>query len=135
MGKIRPITKKWTLEKHEFYAVYHYALSYEALVRKRAELRASEIKGLAYDGMPHAKDPGDPTGSIASKIAELTVKIDAIEQTADEVDPELAEWILYAATHEVSYEYLKLKKDMPCGHSKYYTLRRKYYYLLSKKVF
>lgn len=135
MTEIRPTTKKWTLDKHEFYAVYHYALNYEKFVRKRAELKATELKGLAYDGMPHSKDPGDPTGSIASQIAEYTAKIEAIEDTAKEVDPVLAEFILYAATHDVSYEYLRYKLEMPCGHSRYYELRRKYYYLLSKKIF
>ena len=135
MTEIRPITKKWTLDKHEFYAVYHYALNYERFVRERAELRASELKGLAYDGMPHSKDPGDPTGSIASQIAEYTAKIQAIEETAKEVDPALSEYMLYATTHDVSYEYLKIKMEIPCGRRRFYELRRKFYYLLSKKIF
>lgn len=135
MTEIRPTTKKWTLAKHEFYAVYHYALNYERLIKERAALRATLLKGLAYDGMPHSEMPGDPTGSIASKIAEQSTKIEAIENTARETDPELYEFILYAVTHDVSFEYLRLKMDMPCGRRKWYELRRKYYYLLSKQIF
>lgn len=133
MTKIRPTTKKWTLEKHEFYAVYHYAQQYESLLSKRAELKNTLIRAVEYDGMPHSKDPGDPTGRNAAKIAELDAKISAIEESAAEAGGDLQEWLLYGVTHETSYEYLRVK-GIPCGKNIYYDMRRKFYYLLAQKI-
>ena len=133
MTKIRPTTKHWTLEKHEFYAVYHYAQQYERLLAKRAELKNTLIRAVETDGMPHSKEPGDPTGSKAAKIADLDQKIRVIEEAASEAGGDLQEWLLYGVTHETSYEYLRAK-GIPCGKNIYYDRRRKFYYLLAQKI-
>lgn len=62
-------------------------------------------------------------------------KCKTIEQTAIEADPELYQYILEGVTTDyATYRYLKDAKKIPCGDQKYYRTRRKFYWLLSKKV-
>ena len=58
-----------------------------------------------------------------------------IEQTAIEADPELYPWILEGVTQDyATYRYLRDAKKMPCGKNMYYERRRRFYWLLSKKI-
>ncbi|WP_243157991.1 hypothetical protein [Aminipila terrae] len=65
----------------------------------------------------------------------MRTKCEIIEQTAIEADPELYSWILKAVTTErVTYNYLKMNLNMPCGRKMYYDRRRFFYWLLSHKI-
>lgn len=76
----------------------------------------------------------DKTASLAIKRAELSAKCKLIEQTAEETDKMLKDYILAAVTNEgYTYNYLSTVKGMPCGRNLFYKLRKKFYYLLSKK--
>ena len=68
-------------------------------------------------------------------MAELSKRMDIIEQTVRETDPELYQWILQGVTDEfATFKYLHETKGMPCGHRQYYERRRKFYYMLSQKI-
>lgn len=57
-----------------------------------------------------------------------------IEQTAIEADSEIYQYLLKAVTQEgLTYGYLKMNMDIPCGKKLYYDRRRKFYWLLSSK--
>ena len=58
-----------------------------------------------------------------------------VEQAALETNGDFYRWILHAVTEEgVSYEYMRLVKEMPCGYLKFYEMKRKFYFLLAKKI-
>lgn len=62
-------------------------------------------------------------------------KCKVIEQTAIEADPELYTWILEGVIHDyATYRYLRDAKQIPCGKDMYYDRRRKFYWLLSRKI-
>ena len=62
-------------------------------------------------------------------------KCKLIEQTAMETDSELYQYIIKAVTNEyVTYKYLQTIMNIPCSRNTYYDRRRKFYYLLSKKI-
>lgn len=78
---------------------------------------------------------GSATENLAIRRTELEEKCKTIEQTAIEADPELYQYILEGVTTDyATYRYLKDAKKIPCGDQKYYRTRRKFYWLLSKKV-
>lgn len=52
-----------------------------------------------------------------------------IEDTAEETDKELAEYILKNVTEGIPYEYM----NVPCGRKQFYEKRRQFFTALSKK--
>ena len=82
--------------------------------------------------MPTSNLPGDPTGNRAAIKAQLTERIEMVEQIAKEADDYLWHYILKAVTENLSYTYLKTKLGIPCGKDMYYDRYRKFFWLLSK---
>ncbi|MDY4080120.1 MAG: hypothetical protein SOY97_00665, partial [Candidatus Metalachnospira sp.] len=67
--------------------------------------------------------------------AELNRKCELVEQTAIEAAPEFYNYLLKAVTNEgITFNYLKSVMDIPCGRDMYYDRRRKFYWLMSKKL-
>lgn len=141
MPKVRPIYNgRYKLDKHEFYAVYHYALRYHEWERRYNSLTVP-TRAIAYDDDKVQKSTdGETFEKTAIERMELKTKMDSIEEVANETDPELSKWLIEAVTNEgVSYNTLRYpategKEPIPCGRNQYYDRRRKFYYLLSKKL-
>lgn len=78
---------------------------------------------------------GSATEQLAIKRVELEQKCKTIEQTAIDTDAELYQWILEGVTSDyATYRYLRDAKGMPCCKNIYYEQRRRFYWLLSKKI-
>ena len=136
MTSIRHTVKKseWALRKHEFLSVYHYALQYQSWKDEYASISGG-LSAITNDGMPHATGTSNPTEAKAMRMAELSKKIEMIEETAKEAGGVLAPWILKAVTHEeVTYTYLRSIMGIPCGKNLFYDHRRKFYYLLNRRL-
>lgn len=142
MTKIRAELSKQNplyINKHAFLSAYHFALQYPEWKRQYADAIGGVIKGVSYSDMPHGTGIGDPTARIAMRTSNLSSNIELIEETALMAGQDLAEYILFAVTHEgITYKYLngercKLGK-IPCGRNQYYQMRRLFYYLLSKRM-
>jgi hypothetical protein len=98
-------------------------------------LSEQTVNGVNYDGMPHGSNVGDPTGNAGEKLAELARKIQLVEETAIEADPLLAKYILKAVTDEnVTFNYLQQFMNIPCGKDMYYSKRRRFYWLMSRRI-
>lgn len=118
------------LPKHRFLEIYHYCLQYRDWLNEYKSLTG--VRAIRYSNMPKAKDISDQTARIAERRAVLKKKMEEIEQAAVEADPAIAKWILEAVTKEnKSYEELR---GIPCGRRYFYERRRKFYYILSKKI-
>ena len=91
-----------------------------------------------HDSLPHfviSAPLGSATEQLAIKRTELEQKCKIIEQTAIETDAELYQWILEGVTSDyATYRYLRDAKGMPCCKNVYYEQRRRFYWLLSKKI-
>ena len=126
----------YALGKHEFYAVYHFALQYSEWADRYQALGA-QLKAQRYDT---DKVQSSPTQSStvedpAIERAELDGKMKIVEQAAQQADGDLSKYILKAATTEgITYNYLQQVMMIPCGRDTYYKLRHKFYWLLSKKI-
>ena len=93
------------------------------------------VKGVVYDGMPHGMEVGNPTETIGIRKAELRKKMDLVENTAQESEPSISKWLLFAVTNEgISYNYLKMVMGIPCEKDMYYNRRRKFYWLMSQRM-
>lgn len=134
MARRNSYTGKYKLSKHEYLKAYHYALCYNDWRLEYAAL-SDNMKAIRYSDMPHGNGPGDLTELYGQKRAELSEKMHNVESAALEADPDIGEFILYAAINEgVTFKYLQSEKHIPCSHNLYYDRRRKFYYLLNKKI-
>lgn len=142
MTKIRAeLSKKNPLyiDKHAFLSAYHFALQYPEWKRQYADAIGSAVKAVDYNDMPHGTGTGDPTARIAMRSSILRSNIDLIECTALTAGQDLAEYLLYAVTNEgVTFNYLHSERcplgKILCERTKYYQMRRLFYYLLSKRL-
>lgn len=135
MSRILSTKNPYYLTKHRFYEVYHYAMQYQEW---KDEYRTAEqtMRGIAYDGVKvKSSGSGDALERVAIRLTELSEKIEMLEAVAKETDKDLSEYILRGATDEqVTYNYLSMVLHIPCSRNTYYSLRRKFYWLLSKRL-
>lgn len=125
--------KKYGISPHRFRELYHYCLQYNEW-KDELKYKCNTMKSIGITDMPITHSCSDATQDMAIQRAELSKKCELIEQTAIEADPDLYPYILKAVTNEdISYNYLRLVCDMPCGKNTYYDRRRKFYWLLSQK--
>ena len=131
----RPISeKKYGISKHRFLEVKHHCLQYPEW---KSELKylTDTVKSIEYGKEGKSSPQGSATEKLAIRRAELEEKCRVIEQTAIEADAELYPYILEGVTtNYATFRYLKMSKGMPCGQTMYYDRRRKFYWLLSKKL-
>lgn len=131
MANVRAINKeKYNISNYRFRELYYFCLQYEEWQEELNAIR-NPIKGMQYYGMPSSGTPGNPTMNAAIDCAELSHKCDMIKAAAMAADPEIYEYIIYAVTHEnISFNFLKMQKDIPCERDRYYNSRRKFYFML-----
>ena len=128
-------TGKYALSKHEYLHAKYFALRYNEW-RDEYEALGDPSRGLRYD-KERVQTSGDydPVETAGIRRAELAEKIEIIEQTVNETDKELYRWLIKGVTEEfATYRYLRYTLNMPCGDQKYYRARRRFYFLLSKKI-
>ncbi|QWT53795.1 hypothetical protein [Eubacterium sp. MSJ-33] len=126
----RNAVASYNIGKHRFLELYHYCMQYPDWIKEIRELRGlrSHETGATGNGL------SNPTASAAIKAAELSKRCKLIENTAVEANRELAQYILAGVTDtECTYPVLEAR-GMPASRALYYRSRRKFYYLLSKKV-
>lgn len=142
MTRIRPELSRRNelyIDKHAFYTAYHFALQYPEWKRQYAELIGGAVKAVDYKDSPRSSETGDPTARIAMRSSILRGNIELIESTALTAGQDLAEYLLYAVTNEgVTFDYIHTGRSplgiIPCERTKYYQMRRLFYYLLSKRL-
>lgn len=137
MPNIRPINKnKYQISKHRFFELYHFCLQYnewkEELACKCDTVRSVDTSGTMVIG---TNIVSDPTSNLSIRRVEIIKKCELIEEAALETDKTLYRYILKAVTNEgMTYNYLRTVMGMPCGKNVYYNMRRKFYWILSKKM-
>lgn len=122
---------KYWIHKHRHYELKHFCLQYPEW--KKEYLSLTEIgTSMSSDRIPSNNLPGDPTGRLAIARANLSERIELIEQIARDADDYIGEYILKAVTENLSYTHLKTKFNIPCGKDMYYDRYRRFFWLLSK---
>lgn len=116
-----------------FYSAYYFALRYQEFLDE-LEALGDGARGISYDSQPHGDSTGTALEDLAIKRAKVSSYIDLIESSCLEADREIAPYLLKAVTNiDVGYDYLD-HLGMPCGRGTFYKRRRKFYYILSKKL-
>lgn len=126
--------KKYNISPHRFMELYHYCLQYNEW-QDELKYKCDTVGSIEITDMPTAHSNSDATQNLAMRRAELSSKCKLIEDTAKEADEELSQYIIKAVTNEgITYNYLHMIMNIPCGKDVYYDRRRKFYWLLSQKI-
>ena len=124
---------KYYVPKETFLTVVHYCKQYPSW---EAELKAmtDTSRAITYDhDRVQSSGNSDPTARLAMRRAEISRKIDMIDETAKEVSGTLWKWLILGVCYDNPYYYLH-QHGIPCGKDLYYNLRRKFYYEMSKRI-
>lgn len=123
---------KYWIDKHRHYELKHFCLQYPIWKKAYMDLDRVGVSVSAVERIPTNNLPGDPTAKYAMVKAQLTERIEMVENIAREADDYLWSYILKAVTENLSYTHLKARFDIPCGKDMYYDRYRKFFWLLSK---
>ena len=124
---------KYSLPKEDYLTAIHYSLRYPMWVE---ELRTAADTGSAirYDrDKVQTSNDSDQTAEVAIRMAELSSRIDLIDEIISQVSGGLDSWLRLGVCHGLTFEQLK-GKDIPCERDKYYLMRRRFYYELAQKI-
>ena len=133
MPNVRSLNKdKYMMSMCRFRELYYFCLQYGEWKQEIQNLNM--LSSSKFDGVPRSNDISDSTAKIAIKRAELSQKCELIENTAYDVDFEIAKYILKAVTEGANFNFLKTAMAIPCGRDRFYDSRRKFYWLLSRRL-
>lgn len=133
MGNVRPLNQsKYGISKNRFWELYYWCLQYGEW-KDELKYKTNTVGSMAITDMPTSRNVGDSTQQLAIRRAMLEQNCQLIEQTAIEADPDIYQYILKAVTEDISYRYLDMIMNIPCGKKMYYDRRRKFYWLLDKR--
>lgn len=131
----RNLLSNYKISKHRFMELMYFCLQYDEWKWVLENVKTDGIRSPQISDMPKARGLNrDMTSELGIDRAELEHNCMLIEDSARAADEDLCEYILYAVTHEdVTYNYLSTVKHIPCSKNTWYKVRRRFYYLLSKK--
>lgn len=126
---------KYYIPKEDYLTAIHYALGYP-LLKEEVETMADTSKGISYDKDKVQTSFGyDTTFEAAVRIAESNKqhKMQLIDDTIRLVADGMDYWLRLGVCYGLTFDQLK-GKGMPCERDLYYLMRRKFYFILAKRI-
>lgn len=130
--KVRDLNiNKYKISSKRFRELYYFCLQYDEWKKELKNLE-NPLKSIDLSNEIKGSGTASPTEDIAIKRLELSEKCNLIEETAKKVAGDLYEYLLLAITKEKTFNYISLIKNIPCSRNTFYSIRRKFYFLLSQ---
>ena len=124
---------EYQVGRHRYYELKHFCLQYPLWKQERAALEGLARHELGWAASTGTGQVSDPTAACVEKREFYSQRIAMVEDAARETDAVVGEYILFAIVNGLSYEMLRLRKNVPCGKSLYYQLYRRFFWLLDQK--
>lgn len=122
--------ERYSIGKYAYRELHNFCLQYPEKKRRLRELE-SPYKSPQITGMPSGSGPGDPTGRNAEKAAILSNDIAMIEKAAKMASHSEYDLFLLAMTEDVTWNYMRLLKNIRMNEKDFNDRRRRFYYLLA----
>lgn len=122
---------KWAIPKHRYLELVHFCLQYPEWRRELKSidiLRASTIVKNGND-----TSWANQTAEIVIKRTDILSKIEMVERTCRDAEPDLAQYLLTSVIYGTTFPQMMAKIDIPCGKDMFYDRRRKFFWLLDKR--
>lgn len=119
---------QYGISKFAYRELSNFCLQYEDKKNRINDLN-NTYRSPQVTGLPHGSGTSNPVEEAAIKADQLQRDVELIQKTAYETDSVIAPAILKNVTQGIQYDYM----EIPCGKNQFYTLRRKFFYLLATK--
>jgi hypothetical protein len=129
---IRPVLSernKYWIERHRYYELKHFCLQYPVWQKAYAALDGLSKRYPDLDCIAKTNSISDPTGKCVEARSFFFERMAMVEQTAAATDAELSSYILRAVTEGIPYSMLWA----PCCKDAYFTMYRRFFWLLNKE--
>lgn len=133
--KYRTLSEKNTyyLPKEEYLTAIHYALRYPLMLAELNDARDTS-SAIRYDKDCVQTSPSDDIiMNAALRATELSNKIKLIEDTITLCAEGMESYLKLGVCYGLTFGQLE-SRGIPCGHKKYYEIRRRFLYELSKRI-
>lgn len=131
---IRPeVSKKnenW-IPRHRYYELKHFCMQYPGW-KKAYELCDGYRDNVKRDMTVYNVNEADPTAYYAELAERYDRCIKMVENAATLTHPNMGKYILRAVTTGMSFDALVANTDMKCGKDAYYSLYRRFFYILDQ---
>lgn len=126
---------KYKMTKTQYLSAKYYALRYNEWLSEYNDM-CDTSKAITYSDMPKGSlNVNSQVEDAAIRVEKIHSKIKLIENTAYEVSPELATYLLKAVTNtDITYHQLRTLMNIPCGKNLFSQIRQKFYWLLFQKI-
>ena len=123
---------RYGISKAAYDELHGFCLQYDEKLARIND--AYSLKSPNLSGMPHGSGISNPTERAAELCEKYKRDIELIEETAKEVDPKLAPFIIRNVTSDKCPPWvLKTRYGMETGERQFNKKRRQFYYLLALK--
>lgn len=130
------ISKKnrYWIGKHRYYELKHFCLQYPEWRKTYASLDGLPGRSpiCIYAKFEKNGSISDPTAMYAEARIYFYDRMQMVEKTANEAAGSLAPLLVRAVTEGVSYEHLTAQETVPCCKDTWYTVYRRFFWLLDK---
>lgn len=126
---------RYKMTKWQYLSAKYYALRYNEWVNEYHDI-CNTSGGISYSDMPKGSlNTDSPVENAAIRAEKVHDKIKLIENTVNEADSELYEYLLKAVTNtDITYHQLRTLMNIPCDKNRFSRLRQKFYWLLYQKI-
>ncbi len=124
---------KYFIPKEDYLTAVHYALRYPLWLAELKDARDTS-KAIRYDKEKVQTSPTDTMiADAAIRAMEISDKVKMIEELLTECSEGMENWLKYSVCYGLTFKQLEAK-GMPYGHKMFYTMRRRFYFELAKKI-
>lgn len=124
---------RYWLPKHRFYELQHFCLQYPEWEKMYKTLDEAPLHSSMCKSIPVQSGFSDPTSRFAEVRIYYWERIEMVRRTARRAAEDLDSYLLKAVTEGLSYEVLNVQSRIPCCKSVWYTLYRRFFWLLDKE--
>ena len=124
---------KYYVPKETFLTAVHYCKQYPLWLAELA-LTTDNNRAIRYD-IDRVQTSGDtdPTMKIAVRRMAIEKKKKKVDDVAKAVAGDLDQWIIQGVCYDLTYYQLQ-QRGSPCGKDLYYSMRRKFYFMIAKEI-
>lgn len=123
---------RYWISKHRYYELKHFCLQYPDWKKTCASLDGLSGNSLSYTQFKQNGSVSDPTAKYAEARIYFHDRMEMVENAAEEAAGYMKPLLMQAVTEGVSYEHLHAQVGVPCCKDTWYTVYRRFFWILDK---
>ena len=121
---------EYYIPKHRYLELYHFCLQYKDWVDDYNSLSGLSNRPASLGLFRKYRGYSNPTEKMALIKCDLAQRINLVNDVAECVGGDLAEYLLRGVTEKLSYNELRLHYGIPCCKDVYYKMYRQFFFAL-----